>query len=101
MWRKQKKQVSEGLQLSFVLKRSARVEEVLRSYDYIKYLDRAEISYSLKNDFTFTYCDDQFTCTKGCCTYTVELVNIRTLGTNTLVNLLVVEDSALKAIICD
>jgi hypothetical protein len=93
---------TEGLQLSFVLKRSCSgVEEVLRSYDYIKYLDRAEISYSLKNDFTFTYCDDQFICTKGCCTYTVELVNIRTLGTNTLVNRLVVEDSALNAILCD
>lgn len=93
---------TEGVQLSFLLKRNCSgVEEVLSGYEYIKYIDRAEISYTLKNAFNFNFCDDQLICAEGCCTYTVELVGIEILGTNSLINRLVIENSAINAILCD
>ena len=93
---------TEGVKLSFLLNRNCNgIEEVLRGYEYIKFIDRAEISYSLKNAFTFNFCDDQLICTQGCCTYTVELVDIEILGTNTLIDRLVIENSAINAVLCD
>jgi hypothetical protein len=68
---------------------------------YIKLIDKAQISYSLKNAFTFTFCDDEFICTQGCCIYTVELVGIEILGSGDEINRLVIENSALNAILCD
>ena len=68
---------------------------------YIKLIDKAQISYSLKNAFTFTFCDDEFICTQGCWIYTVELVGIEILGSGDEINRLVIENSALNAILCD
>ena len=93
---------TDGVQLNFVLKRKCNgAEKILRGYEYIKSIDRAETSYNLKNVFVFTFCDDEFICTQGCCIYTVELVGIEILRSAQTINRLVIENSALNAVLCD
>ena len=88
---------ASGVELSFELKKNCNgVEQTLKEYKVIRYMELGDGSYNIRNSLIFSYCDNLF-CGNTCCIYTVQLVGIRLIEPGRIEQLLV-EDSAINAL---
>lgn len=93
--------VDDGIILRFRLNRTCNGETyTLKTYEYKRIFRPSGenvLLYETKDSFCFTFCDDEFLCKNGCCTYSVELYEVQVLADP--LERLVISDSAINALV--